>query len=106
MRFRCSIALPIRTATDASPAPSRGPTHGSRRNVVWLLLRFGGLAPPTFCQFAWRTRPAHVLLSIEDYRTLAGQRRSLVDALSMEGLADIDFEPPRARIETPRADLF
>ena len=53
-----------------------------------------------------RGRPAHVLLSIEDYRTLAGQRRSLVDALSMEGLADIDFEPPRARIETPRADLF
>ena len=25
----------------------------ARRNVVWLLLR-GGLAPPTFCQFAWR----------------------------------------------------
>ena len=24
------VALPIRTATDASPAPSRGPTHGSR----------------------------------------------------------------------------
>ena len=53
-----------------------------------------------------RGRPAHVLLSIEDYRRMAGQRRSLVDALSMAGLADIDFEPPRARIETPRADLF
>ena len=25
--------------------------------MVRLLLRFGGLAPPTFCQFAWRTRP-------------------------------------------------
>ena len=25
--------------------PSRGPTHGSRRNVVWLLLRFGDLHP-------------------------------------------------------------
>ena len=24
--------------------------------MVRLLLRFGGLAPPTFCQFAWRTR--------------------------------------------------
>ena len=54
--LRCSIALPIHAATDASPAPSREPTHGSRRNVVRLLLRSGGLAPPTFCQFAWRTR--------------------------------------------------
>ncbi len=53
--FRCSLALPIRTATDASPAPSREPTHGSRRNVVWLLLRFRGLSPPTFRQFAWHT---------------------------------------------------
>jgi len=41
-----------------------------------------------------------VLLSIEDYRRLAGQRRSLVEALSMPGLADIDFEPPRIRIDT------
>ena len=31
------------------------PTHGSRRNVVRLLLRFRGLSTPTFCQFAWRT---------------------------------------------------
>ena len=53
-----------------------------------------------------RGRPAHVLLSIEDYRRMAGQHRSLVDALSMAGLSDIDFEPPRAHIDTPRADLF
>ena len=52
-----------------------------------------------------RGRPAHVLLSIEAYRRLAGQRRSLVEALSMPGLADIDFEPPRIRIETPLPDL-
>ena len=32
-RFRCSIAPPTRAATDASPTPSRMPTHGSRRNV-------------------------------------------------------------------------
>ena len=32
-RFRCSIAPPTRAATDASPTPSRVPTHGSRRNV-------------------------------------------------------------------------
>ena len=53
-----------------------------------------------------RGRPAHVLLSIEDYRRMAGQHRSLVDAFSMAGLSDIDFESPRAHIETPRADLF
>ena len=48
-----------------------------------------------------RGKPAHVLLSIEDYRRLAGQGRSLVEALSMPGLADIDFDPPGVRIEAP-----
>ena len=52
-----------------------------------------------------RGKPAHVLLSIEEYRRLVGQRRTLVEALSMAGLTDIDFEPPRIRIETPPADL-
>ena len=52
-----------------------------------------------------RGEPAHVLLSTEDYRRLAGQRRSLLEALSMPGLADIDFEPSTVRIETPRPDL-
>ena len=48
-----------------------------------------------------RGRPAHVLLSIGDYRRLAGKRRSLLDTLSMEGLADIDFQPPRTHIGSP-----
>ncbi len=52
-----------------------------------------------------RGKPAHVLLNIEDYRRLAGQRRSLAEALSMPGLADIDFQPPRARIEAPSPDF-
>ena len=52
-----------------------------------------------------RGKPAHVLLSIEDYRRLAGQGRSLVEALSMPGLADIEFEPPRVRIEPAAPDL-
>ena len=30
-----------------------------------------------------RGKPSHVLLSIEDYRRLAGERRNLADALSM-----------------------
>jgi prevent-host-death family protein len=41
-----------------------------------------------------RGRPAHVLLSIEDYRRLAGKEMSLADALAQEG-ADFDFDPPR-----------
>jgi len=49
-----------------------------------------------------RGRPAHVLISIAEYRRLTGGRRSIVEALSMPGLGDIEFEPPRSR-ELPRA---
>ena len=47
-----------------------------------------------------RGKPAHVLLNMDDYQRLTGQRRSLADALAMPGLTDIDFEPPRVRIES------
>ena len=40
-----------------------------------------------------RGRPAHVLLSINDYRKLAPRELNLVDALAQE--TDFDFEPPR-----------
>ena len=52
-----------------------------------------------------RGRPAHVLLSIEDYRRLTGKSRNLAESLSMAGLAEIELEPARLRIESPRADL-
>ncbi|MCY3872975.1 MAG: type II toxin-antitoxin system prevent-host-death family antitoxin [Rhodobacteraceae bacterium] len=52
-----------------------------------------------------RGKPAHVLLSIEDYRRLAGQGRSLTEALSMPGLAEIEFNPARTRIEATAPDL-
>ena len=39
--------------------------------MVWLLLRSGGLAPPTFCQFAWRTRSLHALLTEGDGLSVA-----------------------------------
>ena len=55
--LRRSITLPARTAADASPAPSQVPTHGSRRNVDWLLLRSEGLSPSVICQLAWRSYP-------------------------------------------------
>ncbi len=37
--------------------------------------------------------PAHVLLSIKDYRALIGDTRSIVDTLAQPAAADIDFEP-------------
>jgi prevent-host-death family protein len=40
-------------------------------------------------------RPAHVLLSIEEYRHLTGQAKSMVDLLAMPEDDDIEFEPPR-----------
>jgi prevent-host-death family protein len=42
-----------------------------------------------------RGRPAHVLLSIEQYEKLTGKRKSIVEMLAMPEVAEIDFEPPR-----------
>jgi prevent-host-death family protein len=43
-----------------------------------------------------RGRPAHVLLTIEDYQRLAGGNMSLAEALAQRDAADVDFDPPRA----------
>jgi len=42
-----------------------------------------------------RGRPAHVLLSIEEYRKIANKGGNILDMLAMPGVGDIDFEPPR-----------
>ncbi|WP_341646892.1 type II toxin-antitoxin system Phd/YefM family antitoxin [Thauera sp. SDU_THAU2] len=52
-----------------------------------------------------RGKPAHVLLSFEDYQRLTRQRRSIADALAMPDVADIEFEPPRVTVEISPADL-
>lgn len=52
-----------------------------------------------------RGKPAHVLLSFEDYQRLTVQRRNIADALAMPGIAELEFEPPRVRIEPQVADL-
>jgi prevent-host-death family protein len=52
-----------------------------------------------------RGQPRHVLLSIEDYRRLAGGRRSITDALAMPGDDLIDFEAPRLTVGSRPADL-
>jgi len=42
-----------------------------------------------------RGRPAHVLLSIEGYRAIAGGQASIVQLLAMPGGIGPDFDPPR-----------
>ena len=44
-----------------------------------------------------RGRPAHVLLTIEEYQRLTGDRASVVDLLAMPDQSEIEFEPPRLR---------
>lgn len=52
-----------------------------------------------------RGKPAHVLLSIEDYQRITGGHRKIADALAMPGLADIEFDPPRVNIGLRPADF-
>ena len=52
-----------------------------------------------------RGRPSHVLMTYDEFARLTGKRRSLVDALAMPGLSDIDFDPPRTEIAARGVDL-
>ena len=52
-----------------------------------------------------RGKPAHVLLSIEEYQRLTGRNRNIVEALSMPGLSDIEVEFPRSREISRPADF-
>lgn len=53
-----------------------------------------------------RGRPAHVLLSIDDYRRLLGETTSLLDALAQPDGNDFDFTPPKITGQLSRpADL-
>ena len=52
-----------------------------------------------------RGKPAHVLLSIAEYRKLAGGGLSIVELLGTPGVEDIAFDPPRlGHLQRP-ADL-
>jgi prevent-host-death family protein len=52
-----------------------------------------------------RGRPAHVLLSIEDYRRLTNGKQSLRDALAEEEATDFDFEAPKAPLKLKVPDF-
>jgi len=47
-----------------------------------------------------RGKTSHVLMNFEDYKRLTKQRRNIAEALSMPGVEDIEFNPPRINIGT------
>lgn len=52
-----------------------------------------------------RGEPAHVLMTFQEYKKLTGTRRNIQDALSMAGVADIDFDPQRVNIDFRDVDF-
>lgn len=53
-----------------------------------------------------RGKPAHVLLSIDEYRRLTGQQASLVDSLGQPpGIEDVETDFPRSREPARAADF-
>jgi prevent-host-death family protein len=52
-----------------------------------------------------RGRPAHVLLSIDEYQRLTGKGRTLLDVVSEWDGGDFGFEPPKLGDISQSADL-
>jgi len=52
-----------------------------------------------------RGRPAHVLLTIDEYQRLSGGAASIVEMLALPGVEDVEFEPARAQGFQRTADL-
>lgn len=52
-----------------------------------------------------RGKPAHVLLSFEEYQKLIKRRRNIADALSMAEDSDFEFEPVRSEINLKPVDF-
>lgn len=52
-----------------------------------------------------RGRPAHVLLTFDEYKKLTGNRTKIADLLAMPGIADIEMDIPPLRDLAQSADL-
>jgi len=53
-----------------------------------------------------RGKPAHVLLTIQEYQRLTKQKRNIAESLAMpDDGEDIDFNPSRINIELHPADF-
>lgn len=48
-----------------------------------------------------RGRPAHVLLSIEEYRKITGKAETLAETMGMPNADLVEFDPPRLGDEFP-----
>jgi PHD/YefM family antitoxin component YafN of YafNO toxin-antitoxin module len=44
-----------------------------------------------------RGRPAHVLLTFDEYKKITGKQTKIADLLAMPGIEDIEFEIPPMR---------
>jgi prevent-host-death family protein len=54
-----------------------------------------------------RGKPAHVLLTFNQYRELSGSSKNILELLALPGMEDIDFDPPRlGNDEFPRPADF
>ncbi len=53
-----------------------------------------------------RGRPAHVLLSIDEYRAILTQNKSLGELIAMEGADSVEFEAPSIGHEFPTPAEF
>jgi prevent-host-death family protein len=42
-----------------------------------------------------RGKPSHVLMTIEEYRKITGNKENILELLAMPEAAEIEFEPPR-----------
>lgn len=52
-----------------------------------------------------RGRPAHVLLTFDEYKKLTGGRTKIADLLAMPGIEDLELEIPPLRDLAQPADL-
>jgi prevent-host-death family protein len=52
-----------------------------------------------------RGRPAHVLISVEQFEQLAARGRNIVDLLAMPGGGKVRFNPPRVKRLARPADF-
>ena len=52
-----------------------------------------------------RGRPAHVLLTFDDYRKIAGSRGNIADLLAMPAIDDVDLAIPRSAENARAAEL-
>jgi prevent-host-death family protein len=52
-----------------------------------------------------RGRPAHVLLTFEDYKKISGGRTKIADLLAMPGMEGIEFDVPSLRDIAVPADF-